>query len=656
MTDFESMSAEELKKLILETSEILKSATESYKQTEEKVTVVQEEMVPVYDKYIELKSEKNKLESAMKGMRPIIEENKNALMHLRHWLSRAEMRALEAKEYDKLSRELDEFAPSFPWFGRAFKHQIDGGKRLALVQGRGILGDKRGLGKTLTSLITCDFVKSRKIIVFAPKETIKNFEDEIKEWAPRRTLISLIGKNKITRDLTISTLKNIDEFILTMNLESWRRDEYLVPALIDTQVDTVIIDEAHFIKESKALTSQGVQRIVHAQNMCAMCGENSLVFDGHNMACSTFNCIGQGIKYKPHDPNCMSVKHIIPMTGTPILNSPVDMWLLLNLVDPVNFKHKIDFCNLYCERNYQGKWVFKKPRYANEKSGEEALLAKLGLSFIQRDRKTAGIEIPPQKIQFYDIEFDKEKYPRQYRAYRELKEKAMIFSDQFPDEVKTVDWAITFMLRARQMMAWPMSIVWKDPITNKILFQCDVDESIKLDKAVELAQELVQEGERVVVFSQFTGPLKELHNRLSDTEVETSTGTRKIKPALLYGATSESQRERIRYDFNAKNESNEYDIVLAHYRVGGQSLNFTAATQMIIIDEEWSPGKNEQAYGRIDRIGQTKETTVHVLQVANTIDTTMREIIEMKQDIIEGFEGKLDLADRLRRAIQDGEM
>jgi SNF2 family DNA or RNA helicase len=68
---------------------------------------------------------------------------------------------------------------------------------------------------------------------------------------------------------------------------------------------------------------------------------------------------------------------------------------------------------------------------------------------------------------------------------------------------------------------------------------------------------------------------------------------------------------------------------------------------MIILDEEWNPGKEDQAYGRNDRMGQTEETTVHVLRVKNSIDTWMANLIAQKKEMIEGFELHADLQQQL---------
>ena len=88
----------------------------------------------------------------------------------------------------------------------------------------------------------------------------------------------------------------------------------------------------------------------------------------------------------------------------------------------------------------------------------------------------------------------------------------------------------------------------------------------------------------------------------------------------------------------ARGETAKWDIVLAHYRKGGVGLNFTAATQMIILDGEWNPGKEDQAYGRINRIGQTEENTVHIIRILNSIDAWLADLVERKRTTIENFD------------------
>jgi SNF2 family DNA or RNA helicase len=199
----------------------------------------------------------------------------------------------------------------------------------------------------------------------------------------------------------------------------------------------------------------------------------------------------------------------------------------------------------------------------------------------------------------------------------------------------------------------------------------EVRESIKLDKIIKydvtgelqgLIPEFTEDGDkelgsRVVVFSQFKGPLAELERRLK---------TAGISVVRFDGDTPDDIRNQAKLDFDRKfceqpdyNEGNGYkwQVILCNYKTGGVGLNFTAATEMIILDEEWNPGKADQAFGRIDRMGQTEETNVHILRIANSIDSWMVKLNEQKKEIIDGFESSAsNVASDLLTAMKNGDI
>ena len=152
------------------------------------------------------------------------------------------------------------------------------------------------------------------------------------------------------------------------------------------------------------------------------------------------------------------------------------------------------------------------------------------------------------------------------------------------------------------------------------------------------------------MFSQFKGPLKELERRMNNAG---------ISCVRFDGDTPEDLRNEVKRDFDRKYAEEidyKWQVVLCNYKTGGVGLNFTAATQMIIIDEEWNVGKNEQAYARIDRMGQTEETTVHILRLSNTVDSWMAALIENKRNMVEGFESSAEMQAELFRKMQNGEI
>jgi SNF2 family DNA or RNA helicase len=100
------------------------------------------------------------------------------------------------------------------------------------------------------------------------------------------------------------------------------------------------------------------------------------------------------------------------------------------------------------------------------------------------------------------------------------------------------------------------------------------------------------------------------------------------------GDTPQSLREAIRADFGTADASHpRWDVVLCNYRSAGEGLNLVAATQAIVLDKDWSPGRNKQAWARLDRIGQTQATAVHIPTILNTVDVWMDKLNDFKATI-----------------------
>jgi SNF2 family DNA or RNA helicase len=549
-------------------------------------------------------------------------------------------------EFAKQNAFFDEQMLKYEWGGKAKPHQIDAGKKLAIA-GRGILGDKRGLGKTLSSIIFCDLSGARKVLCIVPNDVRGNFVREVEYWAPHRSVVDLGGMSKIQRNALLDVFKTLTDIFVVINYEAWRKDNALLQKLIAVHFDTVIADEAHMMKEMDTNAFRGVKTVVAAENECPVCGSDNFQGDywspeKHRHVRRCYDCHAEQEKFG----DFCSVKKVLPMTGTPILNKPQDIFPLLHLVNPVTFRDKKDFLNTYCEKGYDGKWVFQW-------GGAERLATRLSGMYVARDRYQAGVEIPKQSIQIHELDMDPELYPKQWEAYQILKKKSSLIVDDMLAEdenkaVKPILYMIALITRLRQMSVWPAGIEFRHPKTKELLFKTDVTESVKLDYIIDregngLAPQLINdEQERVVLFSQFKQPLIELERRLL------AAG---ISVVRYDGDTPDSLRQQIQIDFDRKYQEEgqpyRWDIVLGHYKTGGTGINLNAATQMIILDEEWNPGKEDQAYGRIDRMGQNEETTVHVLRNTGTIDEWMANLIAQKRNMIEGFETHIDLEQEL---------
>jgi len=111
-------------------------------------------------------------------------------------------------------------------------------------------------------------------------------------------------------------------------------------------------------------------------------------------------------------------------------------------------------------------------------------------------------------------------------------------------------------------------------------------------------------------------------------------------------------RDSIKRNFDRKmGEEPKWDVVIAHYKTGGVGVNFTACQHMILTDEEWNPGMEDQAMKRIHRIGQTQSTIVDILRLTDHIDVWLADLISSKRAMINDFNDKNAVYAELRNLL-----
>lgn len=620
--DAEEFTVEQLQQMIEDT--VIKNAEDNAKISSQKKVLR------------ELSEELAAIKKAVEEAEKSAQENRKAIQKLELEKLKAERRerlaaqqkALE-EQFDVESKKLDDLTIGAKWREFAFEHQIEGAKKLAIAK-RGILGDKRGLGKTLTSLIWADMTQGRKILVLAPNDVVPQFEDEIRSWAPQRTIFSMRGLNPVARATMYPLLGIMPEFIVTLNYEAWRRDKSIIDDLLAVGIDTIICDEAHRIKTADKLTARGVFQLVHRPNKCENCFKPYAMVAGKwDGVDGNYNCASCGSAR-----TVSTVENVLMMTGTPILNRPQELFSLVHSVDRHQFEDMASFLRDFCYHLGGSNWTFKP-------GGLDNLVKKMGHFFLQRDRNSTGITVPPPAITVHDVEKDLIRYPRQYEAEDRIKNAAQLML-QSGESVSILN-IMELILRERQCMTWPAGIRMniKDDDGNIIdVLKFDIEESQKLDEAYDLLTDLVEEEERVIIFSQFKAPLYEFRRRLEQAGISVAVAT---------GDQSESYRNDIKKDFDLKTapEKPRFQVCLATYKAFGTGINLNAARQMILLDDEWSPGMEDQAIGRIDRLNSVDQANVHIFRVKDSIDEFMAKILERKRKTVTQFNDTITAAELL---------
>lgn len=557
----------------------------------------------------------------------------------------------QAAEMQLRFEELDKLTANAIWRtglenGFKIKDYQDYGAKFMAVARRVICADEMGLGKTLESIAACDMMGSKKILIITPGEVMSGYLAEINRWT-RRPAIVIGRKSKAVQYSTLKMIKDFNqgEFTIIVNYESWARDKKLLTMLEGLQFDTVIADEAHRIKETNTSAYEGVKQIVDSDNVCASC-------EGPYIKGMCLNCHKRYNAVK-------SVRNLILLTGTPILNRPTEIYPLLNLINPDVFYSLRQFIRLFCVDISEDS---KRPEYVFREGGFEALADKIQGMYIRRTTESVGLELPPQEVRIHELDLDPESYPLQTKLLEMLQDYAQIVIDDNP----SIDFMsqLALLTRMRQAAVWPGgikikqqerypdgSLVWfedpdsgeRKPVMEELTIGDRFRESLKLDITMELLEEYLSEGKRIVIFSQFAEVIRELLDRCKHK------GWRAVG---YYGDTKHELRDEVKLNFDrAVGEEPKWDIVIAHYGTGGVGVNFTACERMILTDEAWNPGIEDQAMKRINRIGQTEKTQVDILRLNNHIDTWLANLINDKRSMINNFNDKNAIYAEIRNLL-----
>lgn len=560
---------------------------------------------------------------------------------------------------EELREHFEGLAADHIWWEGILPHQKQG-VMFGAVAKRWILGDVPGLGKTWQSIGWLDLVKAKRVIVVVPADLCDQWTGEAMTLAPHRHIVNLYKKTPKRRHLMLDELISRDEGMAVVNYEIWRRDTDVLSKLMSWRADTLIVDEAHALKNTQSSNFKSIKALTFVDNTCEQCG--NLIHGlyeptNHPLAKKIYKpcaacgwTIGDVVREytNPLDSylRTKSIKNVMFTTGTPILNSPEDIYALLHLCDPILFKTANQFLSTYCRENYMsGKWEFRPGAVQNLKPLIEG-------RFLARTYDDAGVVIPPQHVHVTSVDLDPQKYSKQLKIIKQLSKAAQILLDN--GQRMTIMHLIALVTRKRQANVWAGGIEVKDEDGNVIFRVGDeVQESVKMDYILENLKTFHAEGHRQAVFSQFKTALAELEKRIS------AAGLRVVR---LDGDTPEALRKEIKTNFyRAKNEESKWDVLLCNYKTGGVGLNLTSITKTHILDEEWNPGKRDQAYARSARMGQEEETDVYVYRIPGTIDTWMANTIYRKEKLIGEFSDEMidnenDMASSLREAIESGEI
>ncbi len=292
----------------------------------------------------------------------------------------------------------------------------------------------------------------------------------------------------------------------------------------------------------------------------------------------------------------------LAITGTPLENNLMEFWALTSIVAPGLFSSPKRFAEYY-----------QKPV---EKNGDKAQLDKLRRRvrplMMRRTKEQVIKDLPPKQEQILEVVLN----PRHQKVYQthlqRERQKILGLIDDVNKNRFTIFQSLTLL---RQLSLDPSLI---DPSLSGV-------RSSKLDVLFEQLEDLVAEGHRALIFSQFTGFLGKVRERLIAENIEF---------CYLDGST------RNRTDVVNEFKNGAAPVFLISLKAGGFGLNLTEADYVFLLDPWWNPASEAQAVDRTHRIGQARNVMVYRLVAKDTIEEKVMALKAKKSqlfsDVMEG--------------------
>lgn len=455
-----------------------------------------------------------------------------------------------------------------------FPYQEEGVKRL--VEGRRILlADEPGLGKTVQCIAAINELNlpHPKILIVCPKSVLGVWEDELQTWLTDTS--SLTIRVVTTQDFQ---LPPPDGSITLINYDICHK---LQDSLQSVHFDVMICDEAHYLKSRTAKRTQAV--------------------------------LGNGKKNKG-----IQADYLWLLTGTPILNRPVELFPLLQAMDPDAIGSFAAYTERYCEPKAIPRGRLVVMDYSGASNLVE-LSKKLEPRMVRRYKSDVLTQLPPKFRSCVCLTGAEDAKNQERKMLMAFMEKDALNGND--GNLEDFGAEATSLLN---YLGTKTNLDLDDPDNrNRIMGTLATIRKetalSKLAPAVEILENIIL-SQKVVVFCHH----RELISRLVET-----FGRQAV--CIVGGMDRESRSDAVR----RFQQDDDVRMFVGSIHAAGVGLTLTAASRVVFLELDWSPAVMSQAEDRCHRVGQTDSVQVQYFVFKDTIDEWVARSLLSKQSNID---------------------
>lgn len=468
---------------------------------------------------------------------------------------------------------------------KPFPHQIEG-IEYGLNHKKFLLADEQGLGKTKTMIdlacINKQLCGYKHCLVIACVNGLKyNWQEEVGIHSNETGYIlgtrttktgkTVIGTNK-DRLYDLQHLDKINSYFIITNIETLRfTDVQKVPCKTKGKGGTT-----RYKKVTRFPIVEELQKLIHKKEISMIVAD-----EAHKCKDST-SLQGRALL-------SLDCETVVALTGTPLMNNAIDLYTPLKFIGMENhslFAFKQHYCICGGFGGHQIVGYKNLPEL-------QAILDKCMLRRLKKD-----VLDLPEKIYINDYV---EMSSSQLKIYNSILEDLR----QNIDKVKLSPNPLTMLIRLRQATG------------NPELLSSSAKGNPKFDRLIELVQEVVDNGKKAIVFSNWTDVLNPAYDLLK---------SKGFNPALYTGLNTDTrENEKTMFKTNPKCK-----VICGTIGAMGTGLTLTEATTIIFLDEPWNRAIKDQAEDRAHRIGTVESLNIITLMCKDSIDEKIHNIVYRK--------------------------
>lgn len=442
------------------------------------------------------------------------------------------------------------------WESLLRSYQRDGVQWLLKMREYGLgacLADDMGLGKTIQTIAYMDMTKTvyqeKPFLIICPTSLVTNWVQELEKFASNLSIYVHEGKPVERRARWKEAYLRSDIILCSYPLAV--RDMGIIQGF---QYLCLVLDEAQRVKNVQTKIRNAIRKITST--------------------------------------------HIIALSGTPVENDPMELWSIIDLLNPGYLKDQDWFQSKFLQRD-------------NDEGEKLKQLKALVNPFLLRRKKeqfAEELELPEKRLYQHTVPLTDEQKVLYEAVVNDLLEEYLELS--VVEKRSRVFKAIT---KLKQICNHPAHYL-KEPSIHHM-----TGRSGKWDLCIDLLEKNWRAGKRTLIFTQY----RYLGNLLQQFIHQHWN----VNVPFFHGQLSVSKRKELVDKFQ-KEQTDPF--LLISLRAGGVGLNLTAATEVIHFDRWWNPAVENQATDRVYRIGQKRAVTVHTFLTEGTIEEKLNQLIGEK--------------------------